>query len=694
MTKVWINSLPFWTPNDLDVEAYPVQVLADARRFTSQQSRADNVKIKRFIFDNWAGMGIGWQRMRRETGRGVGGMRFSTLETAYPAAIELAPLNESETHADPAEHLKVYVPFLGDLWGFFEENYSDLELTGVFCRKYGATSDDWTGGGTVLEGTAGYELRGMRCWDAVVHGSRMFCLTNGSHLDELSHDIRSSTDAITWSDASGTGWYATASLGVVVARRNTYTDSYGKLLSATATTLLVALLDANGNCRIDKTTDNGTNWSNVATIPTAGYVWGFHVAFNDVGDAVPVVILSDGIWWVDLTNNAAQPLLKGLMTGAQDDGRGNTRASDGNLYISKQDGDIIRISLGETVVGGNRVLVQHNVGPASYANFQQSDGLPSAFQGRATFIYGGDPTWLWVCYGGNAASKNATILRMNYETGAWSHVYNDVTANRELLPIIISSEDDGTTRLHANTVTSSASTMFMFEQPLVSIVTGVSKRFQLNGYVEWAEDDLGDPHGDTAVLIGLVDADDLSATDAGEYIEHEYGLDGAAWTNVSDFGNYVSGDKKLYFGRTLQNITNQTEAGTSVGVSAKTIRHRLYFVRDAADNTQTPKLKEFEVQARNKVQVLYGFRVPIDLALTAQNLRSNITTRTVVNRIKTIIESVILIPMKMETTYGERLVEVANFSPSITRFLEEGATRTAGDPMGGIINLWLEEVQA
>ena len=234
--------------------------------------------------------------------------------------------------------------------------------------------------------------------------------------------------------------------------------------------------------------------------------------------------------------------------------------------------------------------------------------------------------------------------------------------------------------------------MVMFEEPTVPSITGVAQKFASSGYVEWAEDDLGDPHSSAAVLQALISAEDITNTatsSTGEYIEHEYTLDEATttWTDVSNFGYYIKGDSKLQFGKTLQNISGQTEAGTPIGVSAKTIRNKLVFNRDST-NTKTPKLKEFELQARNKLLSLEGFQVPIDIGLTAQEER--IRPSDVVARINSIVESVTLVTFDKDRD-DTRYVECAGTAEANLRSVEQAANMDT-EEFTGVITLLLEEV--
>ena len=72
---VTINSQQFWTKGP--IQPYSPKLLSDAIRVQGTQRRLDNPKLNRYFHQGFP-LGLGWQRMDRETGRGVGGLRWST----------------------------------------------------------------------------------------------------------------------------------------------------------------------------------------------------------------------------------------------------------------------------------------------------------------------------------------------------------------------------------------------------------------------------------------------------------------------------------------------------------------------------------------------------------------------------------------------------------------------------------------
>ena len=126
-------------------------------------------------------------------------------------------------------------------------------------------------------------------------------------------------------------------------------------------------------------------------------------------------------------------------------------------------------------------------------------------------------------------------------------------------------------------------------------------------------------------------------------VEIEYGVNGAAWDNVSTLGLFGSDDLTLFLGKTNQNTPGASEAGTPVGISAKTFRMRAELKRDGTV-TNTPKIKEVQTEHINKSEDLNGFVISIDVGATAQDQQIN--PEVVLDRIDTIKGSVISIPLE------------------------------------------------
>lgn len=129
-----------------NIRRYTVDPRGQQTRTTGEYRVSDNGKVTAATFDgDWADMGIFWNKNRRRTGRGVGGIWKSQAETRFHHGIYNGLMETEQTQPSGPSHLKRYLNFNGDLWGLFEEDASASSGTRAGAGKFGATSDDWTG---------------------------------------------------------------------------------------------------------------------------------------------------------------------------------------------------------------------------------------------------------------------------------------------------------------------------------------------------------------------------------------------------------------------------------------------------------------------------------------------------------------------------------------------------------------------
>jgi hypothetical protein len=638
MSKIALNSDDYALTGEIQ-QSY-VAELSTAFRTVGTQRRQDNQKVNRYPHQGFL-HGVGYSRMDRETGDGVGSMRWSTAETRW-RNISLSYLHEAQTHStDGRDHLKKYVSFKGDYWGIFEEDYASGAVTGIWSAKFGGSSDNWTGGGKIEDmGTAAH---GKRVFDAVVHKGKIVVLGSGDGPGDLEGMYRlwDSADGASWAEASGTGFPgATVYLTTGTTRQNNFNDDMGKLLSF-GNTLLAAIYedpDSSGGSvsqiRVLYSVNGGSNYTAGAVIPSGAGPKAF-VKFTDrTGTVVPVLVTQEDIYAVAPGGTTFEELLPlSPVSGDAADGRWATVASDGKLYVPLGSGEHLAV----TYTGDGA----HDV---AQVGFGTRAGVPASARGHTNFILDTPSPWLFMAFGGHAADTNATIMALDKRTvvagkgqdAAWHHIYTESDANIDLYMLGYSSEDDATPRLHFALEHASASEMFHIEEILQAPdIREGSGKFQATSYIELPEDDLGDPQNDSTIIQALIDVDNLNSTTSGEYIQHQYGVNGAAYTNV-DLGDYLSGDKDLSF-------------GSGSGVAAKTIKNRLDFFRDSGSTTQSPVLKEFELQAKQKAQNLRAWSVTIDIEDTARIYGggSGDDSEAVISTLETVFAATVMFPMSL-----------------------------------------------
>ena len=716
MARIKLNSNFFHIPEGQAIESYAVDPQAEAFSTAGASRRIDNKKLRRFV-QGWSD-GIGIARKKREEGLGINGLRDADAETRFDHAslpyLRVAGTGESG-------HFRKFFQFGGDLYVATEDNYaSDAEgLAKIF--KFTISGTDWNAAVTLAGQGSGGETEGVRLYDAVVYKGQVIAVVsagdpehddgNESAENEF-HLVRTSdfsTVVLAKDNIINTGTIATA-----ITRRSNEDDHLARLL-VFGDTLLIAMWDSN-SIVVYKSTDahsatEGSQASvtkvadiNAATGTSGGedYIRGFVVWRDPYTAGIPaaaVISTEENLYLLDVANNSFSELFPaGFLTGGAGDGR-MAVGSNGNLYFTRGE-NIMEAS----VVGLGHVNIR-NVGPSTRTTLPNTataidatlgghgDGLVSSKQGVPTFLYGGSTDWLYVAYGGTTSGKKKSILAMDYNTKAWHSVYYDdgTTFNDDgdgrIWGMILSSEDDGVQRLHwwqegGSLAPGSNSVHYYIEEPERpprQRVESTDNGFKSTGYIEFAEDDHGDPQISTAILESRVDAEDLGGSTSADYMEHKYGVDGEAW-DANDLGDFLSSATSLSFGTSGR------------GVSAKTARHRVNFHRDAGDTTQSPLLNEFEVVVRTRLATLKGFRIPIDIGRTAAE--EGVRPQDVIDRLEAIHDSVTLVPFDRDPDTGftsEVQVELTGLQLETS----EGGSATAFNAQssrGGVAMVSVEEV--
>jgi hypothetical protein len=731
MARIKLNSNFFHLPEGQSIQSYAVDPQAEAFSTAGASRRIDNKKLRRFV-NGWSD-GIGIARKKREQGQGINGLRDADAETRFDHASlpYLRVAGSGETG-----HFRKFFHYNGDLYVATEDDYVSDAETQARVWKWDTSGTNWSVVAVMGAAAHGTNAEGCRHWDIIPYKGQIFSVTTGADPDNdggsESTERRYALTRTSQADFS-TVLSIMNSLGTAgdshnttttVSRRNNYDDHHARVV-AFGDNLIIAVWNGagaaeaainDGIIRVIKTSnapttaaDGAATIATVADIPTvstdgagADPIRGMDVwrdPYSAGVPAAPIVSTEENIYVLDVANNSYNPLFpSNFLTAGPADGR-MAVGSNGNLYFTRGE-NILEAS----IVGLGQVNIR-NVGPSTRTilpNTSQDpaaslsghgDGLISSKQGVPTFVYGGSPDWLYVAYGGTTSGKKKSILAMDYNTKAWHSVYYDdgTTFNDDgdarIWGMILSSEDDGVQRLHwfqeGASLTPGANSVHFYidepERPPRQRVESTDDGFKAAGYIEFAEDDHGDPQTSTALLESRVDADDLGGSTSADYMEHKYGLDGEAW-DANDLGDFFSGTKTLSFGTSGR------------GVSAKTARHRLNFAIDAGDATQTPILNEFEVVVRTKLATLKGFRVPIDIGRTAAE--EGIRPQDVIDRLEAIHDSVTLVPFSRDPDTGftsEVQVELTSLQLQTT----EGGSATAFNAQssrGGIAVVSIEEV--
>jgi hypothetical protein len=650
------------------------------------QQRSDDPSVNRFVYDSWKDEGVGTHRLRRNKGSLAGAFSRSSLETRFDSVITLLLLPVVTSHATPADFLIKMANFNGDFWGLFDENFSSGAITDVVARKFGATSDDWTGGGTVV--SAADNAHGARALDLWTHAGVMYALTTNDGTTETVIEVWSSTDGVTWTTASGTG-FDVGAVTTTQARRNIETfngvtgspDDFARGLSFGENLMCAVWDNTNSEIHVQTSTNTGTNWATKATIPSAYGPKAF-VIFRDPFTAgapiVPVLVTSENAYIIDIANTTFSALLPtGLLSGDQNDGRWSTVGADGALYIPVSWGDIFRV-----FVSQQGVIDIQNVGPGT-----KSDGFTVSRLGRVSSMLDMGARWLAVGYGADTAAKEAAIYCMDYATQTW-HTFYLGGGTQKVTALGLSTEDDGTTRFFATALNSTtASVVYQWEEPLVSPLSGVTQNYAATGYIEFAEDDLGDPQTPSTLYQVIINADGLSATatTSDEFAEFHYGIEGGGHDDT-DLGTFLSGDLDLSF-------------ATGTGVAAKTIFPKLKLFRNTAGTpttTKTPKVRELEIQAEAKLLDTRFWPLVIDIEATAQecppNKVANVPIQeTIIANLETVTTSKTQVSFQFAENISAINVKVPNTTPPMFNLRSVGNHGVGLGHRTGTVSIRVEE---
>ncbi len=552
----------------------------------------------------------------------------------------------------------------------FDEDAAGFNHSGSVERATGiSTTMSWTWATSDNFATCGAPLlaaglvtfsatngNGVRGFDIEEHKGNLYVLASEGQGAELEFEWWNSPNGDVWTKGGGTNWPSDDLLTTTITRRNNFDDDEGRILDM-GNTLMMALHDnrAAGTgqfIRIFYSTNEGTTWTAGAVIPSGSGPKAFVRWLDITGADSPVLVTAEHVYRVDVGGTTFDKLY--ALDGDSNTGRWAKEGDDGSLYIGLGTGFAIALDIADGLI------IQRQVGPSG-------DGLVAARQGHVNdiLVIPGDP-FIYLSYGGHAANLQAGVYAIDYTQRidpdsqkrfqAWHHMYLESDANIDIPSLGYSPADDATPRLFFHLENNSSDEMFHLEQPLVSgAASGVSIKRQANAFMEQAEEDFDDPHGQTTVLRVRAEADGLDTVatiKAGNgtntnHIEIEYGLNGAAWNNVSNFAFLGSDDLQAEFGRLNQNINGVEESGDPEGVAALTLRLRITGQRDGTE-TNGPQLKEAELQGINQVNDLLRFIVPIDLETTAHLTdEEQRNSEQVLDEVIAIIRSGILVPFEV-----------------------------------------------
>jgi hypothetical protein len=291
--------------------------------------------------------------------------------------------------------------------------------------------------------------------------------------------------------------------------------------------------------------------------------------------------------------------------------------SDGALWFAQGVGDDSPFIVYRMFVSnGQRVIERVPNDPAL------GDGLPDDALGPIRWMVPANDM-MYCSAGGGASDRYARIWCHNGK--GWHSMRKHGSDDEEIEWIAASSDDDGTPRLHYAVRTGTAASNAKFlGQPFVNPSSGVSISREATGYVDLPYLDFALPLLSKAVLRVGINAQDLSSSTSGEYINVDYGFgtNNAAVTargSFIDLGNFLSG-------------TSAIDHASGAGLSVRSYALRINLLRNSTV-TDTPVLKDVEIDVVPHIPVRQGFILRINLQETAQ--LEDKTTEEVITRLET-----------------------------------------------------------
>jgi len=505
--------------------------------------------------------------------------RNSTLDTRFATGAYLPMLEQDATFSSNVEFGMSSARFKGTLYGLWNAGNSGGGLRGITSASLSGTT--WTPTAIVSTGTSPRVQL-----DLIAHKATMIALFAGAE-----HFTRRTTDGTTWN--TPTTEIATGLLSNDVTA-NEEIDA-GLLASIGGELIAIVWDEQNGVITFYRSTDSGDNWADEAVdIASGDGPKGVAVYPGIDGENKLYVGTAEGVWEVD-TAPATWTVQHVMPMAFHVDNCRRMIVHNGALWIPE--------GVGTDQLAGMRRL--SNEGDlrriVTGLGLNTNDGVETDMRGPWRW-FESSGVFLYACLGGDLNDSNfqARILCHNGEgwhsiresTGSNGEEYSWCALNGATLHY--SERNVQTIGLNKN--------MRYLTGADAHPSSGVSTPREASGLIDLPYVNDGLPTVDGVFLQVRVDADDLSATSSGEYINIDYGVNGGA--RSTDLGNILSGTLKL-------------AVASGAGVSARNTGVRANLHRDGGTNTDTPEMHTVEVATFKIPDKTERFTFQVDLEATA-----------------------------------------------------------------------------
>jgi hypothetical protein len=511
----------------------------------------------------------------------------STNDTRWADGTYLPILEEDSTHTG-LEVIRASVAFKGNLWALWEYDTS----TDVVARKYTGSSTTWEGGGNVLA-----DANTKVGLDLIAHKNSLIALI----ATQNDHRVFFSTDGTTWTAATTdiTGNFLANN---VVANENT---AFGLLEQIGGEVVAAIYNEAAGLIDFYSSPDIAVTWNNEtsnASIPSGNGPQGFAVLPGIDNEDKLYTGTREGLWETDTAPSTWTTRLIFRMVGNSSNCRRMTVHSDGALWFSQNGDTDSPPSIYRMFTGDGRRTFERVPN-----DFSLGDGLPEEAMGAVEWMESAQGM-MYISVGGAKVGRNARIFCHNGK--GWHSVRRHGTENQIIMWMAASADDDGTPRLHyAVRTSSSASNTKFLAQAFVNPRSGVSIKRESSGYTDLPYVDGGFPLDTKTWMRFGINAEDLSGSNSGEFINVDRGItsDLGALTarNATDVGDFLSG-------------TNRIALGTNgVGIAGLVLGARVNLHR-ASTNTNTPIWKDLQIDATVNLPKTDRYEFLVDLDKSAK----------------------------------------------------------------------------
>jgi hypothetical protein len=459
----------------------------------------------------------------------------------------------------------------------------------------------WTLSGSANWGVAAVALqtKSAQPLDLIAHKTHLIALLT---TDDRQVAWRS-TDGASWVEA---GTQITSGLLANDVTANEDIDA-GLLVSGENEVYAVLWDEDAGTITFFSSTNAGSTWTDEAVdIASGNGPQGAEMFTDTDGIDKLYVATREGVYRVDVTASTWTFELVYRMAPSSDNGR-RMVAHQGELWFAQGVNNDNPPPMVAMRIDGETEIFDTTVG------LDQGDGITTDAMGPVRWMKSSGK-YLFASAGGGASSRNARIFINNGR--GWHTIRRHGTANKKAEWIEVSSDDDGTLRLlYAVRTSSSVSDVNFLANPTANPDSGVSLKYEATGFIDVPYVDGGLPHHTKIWTRHSVNATDLSSSTSGQYINVDYGTGGAGALqarNNADLGDILSG-------------TTQLEQGSGAGVGAVNLGQRINLLRDGT-NTNTPILKDLDVEFAVVIPHLERYRFMVDTGATGKVLGLNTTT--------------------------------------------------------------------